>query len=222
MKCLNQYCDAEDIEKDDNFCYKCGHWTSKGFSFIKKEENVIQIMKGDAAKKDNNFFVNKIGFHNKIYKLTEILGIIPIIIVLIYAIIGLHSLIEEKSFKKVNKNLYYLAIFYIIVLGIYFLFEKVIINFRPVVIEGILESSYPSSHTILAICICGSSIILNNSIFKNNKIAKFENIISFIIIIMLPLLRFISGVHWFTDIIGGILLSLSLLLFFKYFVDCKK
>ena len=121
-----------------------------------------------------------------------------------------------------NKNLYYLAIFYIIVLGIYVLFEKVIINFRPVVIEGILESSYPSSHTILAICICGSSIILNNSIFKNNKIAKLENIISFIIIIMLPLLRFISGVHWFTDIIGGILLSLSLLLFFKYFVDCKK
>lgn len=57
MKCLNQYCDAEDIENDDNFCYKCGHWTSKGFSFIKKEENVIQIMKGDAAKKDNNFSV---------------------------------------------------------------------------------------------------------------------------------------------------------------------
>ena len=170
----------------------------------------------------NNFFVNKIGFNNKIYKITEILGIIPIIIVLIYAIIGLYSLIEEKSFKKVNKNLYYLAIFYIIVLGIYVLFEKVIINFRPVIIEGILESSYPSSHTILAICICGSSIILNNAIFKNNKIAKFENIISFIIIIMLPLLRFISGVHWFTDIIGGILLSLSLLLFFKYFVDCKK
>ena len=170
----------------------------------------------------NNFFVNKIGFNNKIYKITEILGIIPIIIVLIYAIIGLYSLIEEKSFKKVNKNLYYLAIFYIIVLGIYVLFEKVIINFRPVIIEGILESSYPSSHTILAICICGSSIILNNAIFKNNKIAKLENIISFIIIILLPLLRFISGVHWFTDIIGGVLLSVSILLFFKYFVDCKK
>lgn len=170
----------------------------------------------------NNFFANKIGFHNKIYKLTEILGIIPIIIVFIYAIIGLYSLIEEKSFKNVNKNLYYLAIFYIIVLGIYVLFEKVIINFRPVIIEGILESSYPSSHTILAICICGSSVILNNAIYKNNKIAKLENIISFIIMILLPLLRFISGVHWFTDIIGGILLSLSLLLFFKYFVYYKK
>ena len=55
MKCLNQYCDAEDIENDDNFCYKCGHWTAKGFSFIRKEENVMQIMNGDAAKKDDNF-----------------------------------------------------------------------------------------------------------------------------------------------------------------------
>lgn len=57
MKCLNQYCDAEDIENDDNFCYKCGHWTAKGFSFIRKEENVMQIMNGDAAKKDDNFSV---------------------------------------------------------------------------------------------------------------------------------------------------------------------
>ena len=57
MKCLNQYCDAEDIETDDNFCYKCGHWTAKGFSFIRKEENVMQNMNGDAAKKDGNFSV---------------------------------------------------------------------------------------------------------------------------------------------------------------------
>lgn len=55
MKCLNQYCDAENIEEDDNFCYKCGHWTAKGFSFIKKDENIKQVMNGEAAKKDNNF-----------------------------------------------------------------------------------------------------------------------------------------------------------------------
>ena len=57
MKCLNQYCDAEEIENDDNFCYKCGHWTAKGFSFIRKEENVQKILSGDAAKKDDNFSI---------------------------------------------------------------------------------------------------------------------------------------------------------------------
>ena len=34
MKCINQYCDANEIEDDDNFCYKCGHWTARGYSLI--------------------------------------------------------------------------------------------------------------------------------------------------------------------------------------------
>ena len=57
MKCLNQYCDAEEIENDDHFCYKCGHWTAKGYSFLRNKENVNTIMNGDAAKKDDNFSV---------------------------------------------------------------------------------------------------------------------------------------------------------------------
>ena len=51
MNCLNQYCDADEIEKDDNFCYKCGHWTAKGYSFIRNKENVESILNGAAVKK---------------------------------------------------------------------------------------------------------------------------------------------------------------------------
>ena len=57
MKCLNRYCDASEIEKDDNFCYKCGHWTAKGFSFIGNKDNIETIMNGNALKKENNFSV---------------------------------------------------------------------------------------------------------------------------------------------------------------------
>lgn len=57
MKCLNRYCDASEIEKDDNFCYKCGHWTAKGFSFIGNKDNIEMIMNGNALKKENNFSV---------------------------------------------------------------------------------------------------------------------------------------------------------------------
>ena len=45
MKCLNQNCDADEIEKDDNFCYKCGYYTSKGYSFLQDKENVNMIIK---------------------------------------------------------------------------------------------------------------------------------------------------------------------------------
>ena len=57
MKCLNQNCDAEEIEKDDNFCYKCGHWTARGYSFLKEPENVQGILNGAGAKKNGRFSI---------------------------------------------------------------------------------------------------------------------------------------------------------------------
>lgn len=38
MKCLNQNCKANEIENDDNFCYMCGHWTTKGYTFLKDKK----------------------------------------------------------------------------------------------------------------------------------------------------------------------------------------
>ena len=48
MKCLNQMCDADTIEIDDNFCYKCGHFTSKGYSYLKDNN----INKGASIKQN--------------------------------------------------------------------------------------------------------------------------------------------------------------------------
>ena len=77
--------------------------------------------------------------------------------------------------------------------------------------DGILEASYPSSHTLLSVCICGSSLMINKYLFKNKNFFKVENIISILSILVIVIGRFISGVHWFTDIIGAILNSIALL-----------
>ena len=79
--------------------------------------------------------------------------------------------------------------------------------------NGFLEASYPPSHTLMTICICGSSILINKKLF-NNKITKVINYLSIIIITITVVGRLISGVHWFTDIIGGILISSGLLMTF--------
>ena len=79
--------------------------------------------------------------------------------------------------------------------------------------NGFLEASYPSSHTLMTICICGSSILINKKLF-NNKITKVINYLSIIIITITVVGRLISDVHWFTDIIGGILISSGLLMTF--------
>ncbi len=163
----------------------------------------------------NKFFMDLIGSNMKLYKLTEYLGYIPILMAGVYALIGLIQLIKRKSLKEVDREIYILACFYVIVLGVYLLFEKLVINYRPILMEGALDPSYPSSHTILALCFCGSSIIINNILFKDNKYAKYANILSFILIFAITIGRFISGVHWFSDILGGIIISLTLLQLFK-------
>ena len=169
----------------------------------------------------NQFIFNKIGVNMVWYTITDWLGIIPILMSMVYALIGLKQLIKRKSIKKVDNEIIVLGIFYIIVISVYILFEKYIINYRPILMNGILEASFPSSHTLMTICLCGSSIIINNKLFKNN-FTKILNIISSIIIITTIIGRLISGVHWFTDIIGGILISSCLLMLFYSILNLSK
>ena len=170
----------------------------------------------------NSFVFNLTGNNMTLYKITEILGIIPILIVLMYAVIGLIQVIDRKSLK-VDKELIALGILYIIVILIYVFFEKFIINYRPVIIDGVLEASYPSSHTLLSICICGSALLINKYLFKNKKIYKYINIVSIISMVLIVLGRLLSGVHWASDIIGSIIISITLLKILEtYYLSIKK
>ena len=169
----------------------------------------------------NQFMFNKIGVNMVWYTITDWLGIIPILMSMVYALVGLKQLIKRKSIKKVDNEIIILGIFYIIVISIYVLFENYIINYRPILMNGFLEASFPSSHTLITICLCGSSIIVNNRLLKK-KFTKMLNVISLFIIIITIIGRLISGVHWFTDIIGGILISSFLLMLFYLILNLNK
>lgn len=169
----------------------------------------------------NKLFHNLIGSNMTIYKITEVLGYIPIVMALVYVFIGFKQLIKRKSLLKVDKEIYVLALFYVLVVGVYVFFEKFIINYRPILIDGLLEASYPSSHTLMSICLCGSSIIINKKLFKN-KFGDIENVLSGILILLIVIGRIISGVHWFTDILGGIIISSTLLVIFYSIISSIK
>lgn len=171
--------------------------------------------------KINSYFHNLIGVNMNLYKVTEVLGLIPICICLIYGLIGLIELIKRKSILKIDREILLLGCFYVVVILLYVFFEKFIINYRPTLIDGVLEASYPSSHTVLALCVCISSIMVNNKLFKDLKITKYVNVISIIIAILIVFGRLFSGVHWFSDIIGGILFSIALLKCFKTVLELK-
>ena len=153
------------------------------------------------------------------YKLTNYLGYFAILICLFFAAMGVLQLIQTRSIKKVDHKIIMLGIFYVVVIVFYVMFTKVVVNYRPVLEDGALESSYPSSHTMLAVCVFISTII-QLSYGKGSK--SFKRISKEVLIVLTAVMvlgRIVSGVHWFTDIIGGILLSAALLMMYYTAVD---
>ena len=162
----------------------------------------------------NGYVHNMIGVQEFWYKVTKYLGILPFIYVGYYGVIGLMQLLKGKSLKKVDQRILALGGFYVVVGIIYVFFEKVIINYRPVILEEGLEASYPSSHTMLALCICLSSLLISKYYVKK----QYKRVVDGITVSLMTVLvvgRILSGVHWITDIIGGILISLALVYTYK-------
>lgn len=160
----------------------------------------------------NKFFQERLGFNETFYKLSNLLGYIAFGIAFVYMVIGLIQLIKRKSIKKVDTEISILGLFYIITLIIYVLFEFVKINYRPVLIDGNLDPSYPSSHTLLAMFISTSAIFVNLKIIGNKPLRITLNTITIILGLAILVERIISGVHWITDILGGILIATTLVL----------
>ena len=167
----------------------------------------------------NRFVHNLTGVHMSLYTITDWLGLVPLVFVMGFALLGLIQWIKRKHFLKVDSNILILGGFYIVVMAVYVLFEVLVVNYRPVLIGGILEASYPSSTTMLVMCVMPTAIMQFNARIKNNVLKRFvaSAIIAFIVFMVIG--RLVSGVHWFTDIIGGALLSTGLVLMYRAIIS---
>lgn len=166
-----------------------------------------------------NSFVHQLtGVNMLLYTVTDWLGLVPIAVAFGFAILGLCQWIRRKSLLRTDRNVLALGVFYIAVLAIYALFEFAVINYRPVLIEGILEASYPSSTTVLVTCVMPTAMMQLNFRIKSKAVRLLVNLASGAFIAFMVIGRLFSGVHWFTDIIGGTLVSTGLvLLYASYF-----
>lgn len=159
----------------------------------------------------NEDFHNFFGESKTIYKVTEIVGYIGIAAAGIFAVIGLLQLIKRKSLWKVDKDILLLGGLYAVLLVCYILFEKILINYRPpFCAEDALEASYPSSHTLMLLGIMASTVMQVLYRLKDSKLRVFCSSLCGVIALVVIIGRAVCGVHWFTDIIGGLLLSAAL------------
>ena len=168
----------------------------------------------------NGFVHNLTGVHLSLYNITDWLGLVPIFVCMDFGILGLVQWIKRKSICKVDHDILILGGFYIITIAAYLLFESVVINYRPVLINGYLEVSYPSSTTMLVMGVMPTAIMQFNSRIRNKVLRNIVAITIIAFIAFMVIGRLISGVHWFTDIVGGALLSAGLVM--MYYSVCRR
>jgi len=164
---------------------------------------------------------NITGVHMSLYTITDWLGLVPICFIMGFGILGLYEWIKRKNLFKVDYSILTLGGFYIIVMAVYIFFEMFVVNYRPILINGILEASYPSSTTMLVMCVMPTAIMQFNSRIKSNIVKKCVNILIIAFIAFMVIARLLSGVHWFSDIIGGALLSAGLVLLYHAIISLK-
>lgn len=169
----------------------------------------------------NRFVHNLTGTHMQLYTITDWLSVVPVGIMMCFAALGLFQWIKRRKFKDVDYNILILGGFYLVVMGAYILFEMIPINHRPVLIEGFLEVSYPSSTTMLVMCVMPTAMMQLRLRMKQGYFRTLLLVLIALFIVFMVIGRLISGVHWLTDIVGGTLLSLGLVILYNFFVNLK-
>ncbi len=158
----------------------------------------------------NTWFHQLTGVHMTLYTVTDWLGLVPIAVCLCFGCLGLCQLIKRKSLFKVDADILLLGGYYMLVIFGYLFFEMVPINYRPILIDGFLEASYPSSTTLLVLSVMPTLVFQVNRRCDNRKMKQITMMIVVLFSAFMVIGRLISGVHWATDIIGSILLSFGL------------
>lgn len=166
----------------------------------------------------NGFFHRLTGVHLFLYQLTDWLSLIPLVFVLGFALLGLVQWFQRRSLFLVDRSLFILGGFYILVFLIFIFFEIYVINYRPILINGCLEASYPSSTTLLFLCVMPTAVMQLKHRLQNHCKVQYLSLLTVFTAVIVAL-RAISGVHWITDIIGGILLSTGLVTLYSYLIQ---
>ncbi len=163
----------------------------------------------------NTWFHQLTGVHMWIYTITDWLGLVPIVVCACFGFIGLTQWIRRRSLKKVDPDIILLGLYYILVILDYLIFEMIPINFRPIPIDGAMEASYPSSTTLLVLSVMPTLIFQVNRKANQSSVKTTVTVITVLFTALMVIGRTVAGVHWLTDILGAVFLSMGLYFLYR-------
>ena len=159
------------------------------------------------------------GVHMRLYTITDWLSLIPLGFAAGFALLGLVQWVRRGRLLHVDRSILILGGYYAVVMAVFLFFERCVINYRPILIDGVLEASYPSSTTMLVLTIMPTAIMQLNRRIKQPALRRIIRSVLAVFTGAMVIGRLFSGVHWFSDIVGGILLSAGLVWLYACFAE---
>ena len=158
----------------------------------------------------NTWFHRLTGVHMGLYTVTDWLGLVPIAVCIGFGLLGLVQWVRRRSIAKVDRDILLLGGYYILVILGYLIFEMIPINYRPILIDGAMEASYPSSTTLLVLSVMPTLLFQVNRRAKGQTVRRMTAAFVVLFSAFMVIGRLAAGVHWLTDIVGSVLLSAGL------------
>ena len=164
----------------------------------------------------NEMIHRRIGVHMTLYAITDALSLFPLGLVVGFALLGLGQWIKRGNLMRVDRDILALGVLYAVVAALFVLFEIVVINYRPILIDGCAEASYLSSTTLLVLCVMPTAILQLRARMRYGRAREWITWLLAVFTVFMTVGRFLSGVHWFSDIVGGTLLSTGVVMLYLY------
>lgn len=153
------------------------------------------------------FVTNYVDIYNS---MSQVGLYLSFIIIAGFAITGFYQLIKRKSLFKVDLDIILFGVGVIVLIITWLLFDKIIAyNYRPIYVNKNLEGSFPSTHVLFTTFVLVSAFGISLNREKNNFYNLAILVIAILVITLTSLCRVLSGMHWATDVLGGLLLGLG-------------
>ena len=153
------------------------------------------------------FVTNYVDIYNS---MSQVGLYLSFIIIIGFAITGFYQLIKRKSLFKVDLDIILFGVGVIVLIITWLLFDKIIAyNYRPIYVNKNLEGSFPSTHVLFTTFVLVSAFGISLNREKNNFYNLAILVIAILVITLTSLCRVLSGMHWATDVLGGLLLGLG-------------